>query len=86
MADEIALLSEGRIVATGTPREVLRGDLLTEVYGIDVTCTYSPDQDLVTVASRSPRLRAESADRTSLDDTSGAAHVAAANADTTLVH
>ena len=36
-ADRIALLSTGRIVATGTPHEVLSDGLLTSVYHTDIT-------------------------------------------------
>ncbi len=36
VADDIVLLCEGRVVATGSPREVLTADRLREVYGVDV--------------------------------------------------
>ncbi|MFD2340493.1 ABC transporter ATP-binding protein [Clavibacter tessellarius] len=42
LADTVALLSDGRIVKTGTPSEVLTPDLLTEVYGIPVEVHADP--------------------------------------------
>jgi iron-chelate-transporting ATPase len=42
LADTVALLSDGRIVKTGTPAEVLTPDLLTEVYGIPVEVHADP--------------------------------------------
>ncbi|OUE30994.1 putative siderophore transport system ATP-binding protein YusV [Clavibacter michiganensis] len=42
LADTVALLSDGRIVTTGTPSEVLTPDLLTEVYGIPVEVHADP--------------------------------------------
>ncbi|KZC94533.1 ABC transporter ATP-binding protein [Clavibacter tessellarius] len=42
LADTVALLSDGRIVKTGTPTEVLTPDLLTEVYGIPVEVHADP--------------------------------------------
>jgi len=35
VADRIALLADGRVVACGAPREVLRAELLREVFGVD---------------------------------------------------
>jgi iron complex transport system ATP-binding protein len=34
-ADQVAVLSGGRIVASGAPATVLRPDLLREVYGVE---------------------------------------------------
>jgi iron-chelate-transporting ATPase len=42
LADTVALLSDGRVVRTGTPAEVLTPDLLTEVYGIPVEVHADP--------------------------------------------
>lgn len=42
VADRIALLRAGRIVADGTPEEVLTGDRLTEMYGIRIDVVTDP--------------------------------------------
>ena len=42
MADELVLLDEGRIRPCGPPAEVLRAELLTEVYGIRVEVDHDP--------------------------------------------
>ncbi|WP_328698726.1 ABC transporter ATP-binding protein [Brevibacterium rongguiense] len=57
IADRVALLSAGSIAAEGTAREVLRPDLLSQVYDIDVTTGYDEDHDLVIVRARPPRVR-----------------------------
>jgi len=41
-ADEVILLVEGHIVAMGTPREVLRGDILSAAYGVPVQVLEHP--------------------------------------------
>ncbi len=51
VADRVALLHDGRIVADGTPEEVLTPDRLTEVYGIRITVDTDP-------ATGRPRTRA----------------------------
>ncbi len=38
VADRIVLMSRGRVVAAGTPREVLKPELLSEVYETSVRC------------------------------------------------
>jgi iron complex transport system ATP-binding protein len=42
VADRVALLSAGRIVASGTPAEVLTAELLTDVYGIRIDVDTDP--------------------------------------------
>lgn len=42
-ADRIVLLAGGRVVADGPPRQVLRSDLLTEVYAYPVEVIEHPD-------------------------------------------
>ncbi|KQO64977.1 ABC transporter ATP-binding protein [Curtobacterium sp. Leaf261] len=42
VADRVALLSDGRIVASGTPTEVLTAARLTEVYGIRIDVDMDP--------------------------------------------
>lgn len=42
IADRVVLLSAGRVVADGTPDEVLRAELLTEVYGIRIDVDSDP--------------------------------------------
>ena len=42
LADRVALLSRGRIISHGTPREVLDADVLTEVYGIPINVDTDP--------------------------------------------
>ncbi|MGE3284720.1 MAG: ABC transporter ATP-binding protein [Pseudonocardia sp.] len=42
VADELVLLAEGRIRATGCPEDVLDPDLLTEIYGIRVEVDRDP--------------------------------------------
>jgi len=41
-SDEVILLVEGRIAATGTPREVLREDILSAAYGVPVQVLEHP--------------------------------------------
>jgi len=54
VADEVALLDEGRVRAVGAPFEVLTAELLTEAYGIRIDV----DTDPVTAALRTrPRGR-----------------------------
>ncbi len=65
IADVVAIMSQGSIAGVGTPRGVLRSDLLSQVYDIAVTCDYDADTDLVTVRSRPPRLRTATADGSS---------------------
>lgn len=42
-ADELVLMSAGRVQAVGTPSEVLRDDLLSRAYGCDVRTNATPE-------------------------------------------
>ncbi len=42
VADRIGVLAEGRMVAVGTPRQVLRADLLASVFGVRARVVDSP--------------------------------------------
>ncbi|MCX6462728.1 MAG: ABC transporter ATP-binding protein [Pseudonocardiales bacterium] len=42
VADEVALLAEGRVRAVGTPEDVLTTELLSEAYGIRVEIDHDP--------------------------------------------
>jgi iron complex transport system ATP-binding protein len=44
-ADRIVLMNQGRLVSTGSPREVLTEDLLTEVYGQAMVVVDHPFRD-----------------------------------------
>lgn len=44
-ADRLALLSEGQLVAVGTPKEVLTSERLTEVYGVPIIVMQHPVWD-----------------------------------------
>lgn len=51
VADQIVLLADGRVRAVGTPAEVLRADLLSEVYGIRVDVRTDPATGLLHTAA-----------------------------------
>ncbi|MGZ9935216.1 ABC transporter ATP-binding protein [Streptomyces sp. NC-S4] len=55
--DRICVLDAGRVVATGTPREVLTRDLLAEVYRVEAEVTRHPGTGIpqVTVAPEARR-------------------------------
>ena len=61
-ADRLVLIDHGRIVAQGTPDEVLNADLLSSVYATPLT-VQSIDGDLVVLPA--PRRRAPSSKETS---------------------
>jgi iron complex transport system ATP-binding protein len=50
-SDRIALMTEGGIVAEGTPREVLQPALLERHYGVRVHVLEGPDGELIVVAA-----------------------------------
>lgn len=56
-ADRIVLLAEGTIRADGPPREVLRGDLLSRVYGHPIEVFERPGSDELLVAPARARSR-----------------------------
>ncbi|MFB9313408.1 ABC transporter ATP-binding protein [Nocardioides plantarum] len=47
VADTVVLLHQGRVRATGTPVEVLAGELLTDVYGLTIETFVDPDTGAV---------------------------------------
>ena len=51
-ADRIAILKEGRILETGTPAEVLREDLLSDVYDTPIRVLNDPEEGLIVLPSR----------------------------------
>ncbi len=51
-ADRIAILNEGRIVSIGTPAEVLKEDILSEVYNTPVRVLKDPREGLVVLPGR----------------------------------
>jgi iron complex transport system ATP-binding protein len=53
-ADRIALLSDGRVVGAGRPRDVLHPELLSRVYRHPITVLDGPAGELVVLAHRSP--------------------------------
>lgn len=46
-ADHLILLGQGRILAQGTPAEVLRSRAISEIYGVEVQITTGPRKDLI---------------------------------------
>lgn len=51
-ADRVALLVEGRLVAEGTPREVITPERLSDVYGVSIQVIDSPDGHPIVVPMR----------------------------------
>lgn len=60
-ADRLAVLADGRLVAAGTPAEVLTPERLARHWGVDATCTVDPDGS-VSVTVRRRRERRAKAD------------------------
>lgn len=54
-SDRILLIDDGRIVAGGTPAEVLRADLLAEHYGVQVSVLLADDGTLAVIPHRNLR-------------------------------
>jgi iron complex transport system ATP-binding protein len=54
-ADRLALLHEGRLVALGSPVEVLRPEILSEFYGVSVRIHEEDDGTVVVVPNRQRR-------------------------------
>ena len=48
-ADRLALLHEGRCVATGAADDVLRSDVLARYYGVRVRVHHEPDGTVVVI-------------------------------------
>ena len=46
-ADHLVLLGQGRVLAQGTPGEVLRSPAISETYGVDIEITSGPRKDLL---------------------------------------
>lgn len=57
-ADRVLVLSRGRAVALGAPAEVLRAELIEQVFGVAVTVTAHPDADIPLIVARSAAQRA----------------------------
>jgi iron complex transport system ATP-binding protein len=53
-ADELMLLHEGTVVASGAAAEVLSADTLAEFYGVRVTVHREPDGTVVVIPRREP--------------------------------
>ncbi|MBI4885279.1 MAG: ABC transporter ATP-binding protein [Actinobacteria bacterium] len=54
-ADRLALLHEGRLVADGSPAEVLRAEILSEFYGVSVRVHYEDDGTAIVLPNRRAR-------------------------------
>lgn len=57
IADQVILLSEGQVVASGTPEEVMTSQRLTEVYGVTIHVDPLPEGGLGVRAERTGRRR-----------------------------
>ena len=58
VADDVVLLASGRVLAPGTPEEVLTGEHLSEVYGLPIDTLVDADNERVRVLPRARhRLR-----------------------------
>jgi iron complex transport system ATP-binding protein len=51
-ADELTLMREGRVVASGPPAEVIRQDILRETYGVEVELVPAPGGGVPLVLAR----------------------------------
>jgi iron complex transport system ATP-binding protein len=69
--DRLAVLHEGRLVAHGTPAEVLTAERIGRWWGVDATCIVD-DQGRVDVSVRRRLTRAGAAATSSVDDTTPA--------------
>jgi len=54
-ADRLALLHEGGLVAQGSPAEVLRAEILSEFYGVNVRVHYEDDGTAIVIPNRRAR-------------------------------
>lgn len=52
LADRIVVLDDGCIAASGPPRDVLRSDLIADVFGAEVLVEQHPDEDTPLVLTR----------------------------------
>lgn len=55
IADQVILVAEGRIVAKGTPAEVMTAERLTEIFGVTIDVAFTPSGDMTVRARRSGR-------------------------------
>jgi iron complex transport system ATP-binding protein len=56
-ADRVLVLSRGRAVALGAPADVLRPELIEQVFGVAVTVTAHPDADTPLIVARAAPRR-----------------------------
>src|SRR5690606_22354723 len=66
LADRLALVHQGKLVAVGTPETVLTSEILTEVYGIPVAVAPDPVTGSLTIRRAAPPARPALAPRGNL--------------------
>lgn len=64
--DRLLMLKEGELVGAGKPSEVIRPDLIREVYGVEVLVTLHPDSGVPQVLLKTREERGASATRHAL--------------------
>ena len=50
-ADEVAVMWQGRIAAKGTPEQVLRPELIEQIFGLPVLVTHQPNSNRALVVA-----------------------------------
>lgn len=58
-ADRIAILHEGQIIAAGTPEDVLREDILSEVYDIPVRVLKNTEEGLIVLPRKKTKQQSD---------------------------
>ena len=51
-SDELILMRDGRVLAAGAPENVVRQDLLTQAYDVDVELIAAPDDGVPLVRAK----------------------------------